>query len=102
PAGRARWPCAHARSASVPVEECEVGARSGVAHGRLAGLLGAQRLPQLRRPVERTAVLGRLTRLRWQVATVAEILVETPGAKPLARDLPAGSGHTAGQPVDLS
>jgi ferredoxin-NADP reductase len=51
--------------------------------------------------VERTAVLGRLTRLRWQVATVAEILVETPVAKTLALDVPDWSGHRAGQHVDL-
>jgi ferredoxin-NADP reductase len=51
--------------------------------------------------MEGTAVLGRLTRLRWQVATIREIRAETPGAKTLVVDLPEWPGHLAGQHVDI-
>jgi ferredoxin-NADP reductase len=51
--------------------------------------------------LEGTAVLGRLTRLRWQVATVGEIRAETPGAKTLAVDVGDWPGHHAGQHVDI-
>jgi ferredoxin-NADP reductase len=40
-------------------------------------------------------------RLRWQIATVADIRVETPGAKTLTLELPDWPGHRAGQHVDL-
>ena len=61
---RARRPGPAARAAPVPVEERQVGARASqlLLRGR-AGLLGERRLPQLRRPMARAAVLGRLT---WQ------------------------------------
>ena len=44
------------------------------------GLLGGGGLPQLRRPMERAALLGRLSApLAWRLATVARSCDETPG-----------------------
>ena len=63
-----------------------------------AGLLGEQRLPQLRRPVARAAVLGRLS---WQVATVVELLDETPRVRSIVLECPDWPGHRAGQHVDV-
>ena len=85
---RARRPGTAARAAPLLLEKREMGARPGpTARGR-AGLLGGLRLPQLRRPVERAAVLGRLT---WRLAEVAEILPETrPGGDARARRRRAG------------
>jgi len=37
----------------------------------------------------------------WRVATVREVVVETPGAKTLVLDAPGWPGHTAGQHVDV-
>jgi ferredoxin-NADP reductase len=51
--------------------------------------------------VARAAVLGRLERLRWKLATVREILVETPGARTIVLDLDACTRHRAGQHVDV-
>jgi ferredoxin-NADP reductase len=45
-----------------------------------------------------TAVLGRLT---WQVATVVDLIDETPRVKTIAFDLPGWKGHRAGQHVDV-
>ena len=67
-AARARRPGPPAGTASVLLEECEVGARPGTARPRPARLLGELRLPHLRRPMAGTAVRGRLT---WQIATVS-------------------------------
>ena len=63
-----------------------------------ARLLGDQRLPQLRRPVARAAVLGRLT---WQVADVVDVVAETPRVKTIVFDVPGWPGHRAGQHVDV-
>jgi ferredoxin-NADP reductase len=46
----------------------------------------------------RTAVLGRLT---WQVATVVDVVTETPRVKTIAFDVPGWPGHRAGQHVDV-
>ena len=62
------------------------------------GLLGDERLPQLRRPMAGTAVLGRLT---WQAAEVVDVVVETPRVKTIAFDVPDWPGHRAGQHVDI-
>jgi ferredoxin-NADP reductase len=51
--------------------------------------------------VEGTAVLGRLTRLRWQVATIREIRPESRSAKTLVLDVADWPGHRAGQHVDI-
>ena len=91
-------PGAHAGAAPVLLEEREVGARDRGARPRPARLLGTLRLPRLRRPVERTALPGRLS---WQVATVAEISNETATARTLMVDVPAWPGHLPGQHVDL-
>ena len=45
-----------------------------------------------------TAVLGRLT---WQVATVVDVVPETPRVKTIAFDVPDWAGHRAGQHVDV-
>ena len=48
--------------------------------------------------MERTAVRGRLT---WQLATVVELIAETPRAKSIVFDVPDWPGHRAGQHVDV-
>jgi ferredoxin-NADP reductase len=48
--------------------------------------------------VARAAVLGRLT---WQVATVVDLVDETPQVKTIAFDVPGWPGHRAGQHVDV-
>lgn len=45
-----------------------------------------------------TAVLGRLT---WHVATVVDLIDETPRVKTIAFDVPGWTGHRAGQHVDV-
>src|SRR5262249_44634846 len=65
---------------------------------RRAGLLGDVRLPQLRRPMARAAVLRRLN---WQLATVSALTNETPKVRSIALELPEWSGHRAGQHVDV-
>src|SRR5438874_10789135 len=95
---RARRPRAPARPAPLLLEEREVGARARAARGRRARVLGDLRLPQLRRPVERAALRGRLT---WQVAGVVELLDETPRVRSIVLDPPEWRGHRAGQHVDV-
>ena len=64
-----------------------------------AGLLGERRLPQLRRPVARAAVLGRLS---WRVATVVALRDQRPRPPaPSCLDVPGWPGHVAGQHVDV-
>jgi ferredoxin-NADP reductase len=45
-----------------------------------------------------TAVRGRLT---WQVATVADVAVETPRVRTIVLDVPDWPGHRAGQHLDI-
>jgi ferredoxin-NADP reductase len=45
-----------------------------------------------------TALRGRLT---WQLATLVEVVVETPHVKTLVFDVPSWPGHRAGQHVDV-
>ena len=84
--GGARWPGPAAGAPPVPVEVREVAAGAAAAHRRRARLLGDPRLPQLRRPMARAAVLGRL---RWQVATVTDVRDEGPIARTLGLTVPA-------------
>ena len=65
---------------------------------RRARLLGDKRLPQLRRPMARTALLGRLT---WQLAELVDVVAETPRVKTIVFDVPGWPGHRAGQHVDV-
>ena len=65
---------------------------------RRARILGALRLPQLRRSMAGTAVRGRLT---WQVATVASLRPETASVRTIELDMPDWAGHQAGQHVDI-
>src|SRR5919106_1620556 len=70
-----------ARAAPLLLEEREVGARAAAAGRRRARVLGVGRLPQLRGPVARAALLERLTPrapLHWRDATVREIVAESP------------------------
>jgi DMSO/TMAO reductase YedYZ molybdopterin-dependent catalytic subunit len=58
------WSSAAAGPPPVPVEERQVGPRAPAAGPGRARLLGEPGLPQLRRPLARAAVLGRLNRRR--------------------------------------
>jgi ferredoxin-NADP reductase len=49
----------------------------------------------------RTAVLGRLAPLAWQLGEVVDLRDETPSVKTLVLDLPEWPGHRAGQHVDV-
>src|SRR5205085_487787 len=102
---RARRPRSPAGPAPVFLEEREVGPRPRAARQRRARLLGALRLPQLRRPLERAALRGRLRTVRapliWRVATVRRLLTETSHAKTLLLDVPDWPGHRPGQHVDV-
>ena len=55
--------------------------------------------------MERAALLGRLivapARIAWRLATVNDVIVETPRAKTLVLDVPGWPGHVAGQHVDV-
>src|SRR5207248_7212897 len=95
---RARRAGAAARAAPLLLEERQMGARARAARGRRARLLGDLRLPQLRRPMARAAVLGRLT---WQLGRVVELLDETDRVRSIVLDLPEWPGHRAGQHVDV-
>src|SRR3954466_15605197 len=102
---RARRAGPAARSASVLLEEREVDPRARAPRRRRAWLLGGLRLPQLRGPMERAALPGRLSArpasVVWRVATVTDVIVETPSAKTLVLSLPGWPGHLAGQHVDV-
>jgi ferredoxin-NADP reductase len=47
------------------------------------------------------AVLGRLKPLTWQIATVAEMVDETPRVRTIVLDVPDWPGHRAGQHLDV-
>ena len=49
----------------------------------------------------RTAVLGRLSPIRWQLGEVVELIDETPRVKTILLDAPDWAGHRAGQHVDV-
>jgi ferredoxin-NADP reductase len=51
--------------------------------------------------VARAAVLGRLRRLPWQLATVRDVVAETPRAKTIVLDVEGWTRHRAGQHVDV-
>src|SRR6478672_13427551 len=55
--------------------------------------------------MERAALLERLTAARapvsWRVATVRDVVEETPRARTIVLDVPGWPGHLAGQHVDL-
>src|SRR6202023_2537819 len=76
----------------------QMGARHRLAGHRPARILGEPRLQQLRRPMARAAVLGRLS---WQQGTVSDIRKETAAASSIAIDLPGWPGHLPGQHVDV-
>src|SRR5439155_5875180 len=106
-AARARRPRASAGTASLLLEEREMDRRAADRRPRRAGLLGGQRLPQPRRPVEGGALLERLTPTaprapgRWQIATVASIKRETPTVKSFRLALGMWMAHLPGQHYDV-
>src|SRR5215475_14597317 len=75
-----------------------MGARPDAAGSRRAGVLGAQRLPQLRRSMAGAAVLGRL---KWHVGTAVALRDETATARTITFEVPTWPGHLAGQRVDI-
>src|SRR4029453_15208985 len=95
---RTRRPRAPARPASLLLEEREVDPRAPPRRNRRARLLGGERVPQLRQPVEGTAVLGRLN---WRVAEVVELRPETSQTKTIVFNVSGWPGHRAGQHVDV-
>jgi hypothetical protein len=95
---RARRSCATARPPSLLLEERQVGPGSRAQTRRRARLLGELRLSQLRRPMARAAVLGRLS---WQLATVVKLVDETPRVRSIVLDPPQWQGQRAGQHVDV-
>src|SRR5205085_320093 len=74
-------------------------------HGRgRARVLGELRVPQPRGPMARAAVLERLSPrppVIWRMASVLEVVEETPRARTLVLDVPEWPGHRAGQHVDV-
>src|SRR6516162_2498253 len=70
------------------------------AHARgSAWFLGKPGLPQLWRPVARTALHGR--RMMWRVGTVVALHDETPTARTITLQLADWPSHVAGQHVDV-
>src|SRR5262249_48259637 len=96
--GRAWRARAAARAASLLLEERQVGTRARAARGRRGRVVGDLRLPHVRGSVAGTALRGRLT---WQVATVAEVVDETPRVRTVVLDVPDWPGHRAGQHLDV-
>src|SRR4029079_15120601 len=80
------------------LEERQMGARPVASQRGRVRLLGGLRLPQLRRSVERAAVLGRLT---WRLAEVAEVVPQTARTATLLLDVEGWPGHRAGQHIDV-
>src|SRR5215468_11122861 len=64
-----------------------------------AWFLGKPRLPQLWRPVARTALLGR--RMMWRIGTVVTLHDETPTARTITLQVTDWPSHVAGQHVDV-
>ena len=88
--------------APVLLEEREVAARADAHRRRRARLLGVGRLPQLRRPVARAAVLGRLSgAVAGGRRPSARSSPRSPRARTLVLDVPDWPGHRAGQHVDV-
>src|SRR5687768_384603 len=94
----ARRSCPPPRSAPLPLEERQMGARPAAPGPRRARLLGVARLPPARRPLEGGAALGRLS---WIVGEVVEAMPETPRVRTIKIQAPGWGGHRAGQHVDV-
>jgi ferredoxin-NADP reductase len=50
---------------------------------------------------ERNSVSSRAAAIAWRLATVVDVLTETPRTRTLVLDIPAWPGHRAGQHVDV-
>ena len=85
-------------ASSFADEEREMGARHHAPGSRRARVLGAQWIPQLRRPMAGTAVLGRL---KWHVCRVLALRDDTATARTIALQVPDWPGHVAAQRVDI-
>src|SRR5690606_22664690 len=95
---------APAGAASLLLEIGEVAERAPVHRARRGGLLGAARLPHVRRPVARAAlhrrpVTARAPR-RWQEARIARIAPLTPRIVQVELEAPSPA-HRAGQHLDV-
>src|SRR5215207_6848475 len=96
-----------AGAAPVLLEERQVGRRPARDGPRRARLLGAERVPHARRPLEGGALLVRLTPVeqrapgQWQIATIARVKEETPRVKSFCFDLPMWMPHLPGQHYDV-
>ena len=102
PPPRARRSGAAARAAPLLLEVGQVGARHRADARGHPGLLGAARLPRLRRPMARAAIPGGLSARRaWRPARLVERRVETASATTLVLDVTDWPGHLPGQHVDL-
>src|SRR5262245_52307920 len=82
-----------------------MGARLQTRRGEQSRILGVAWLSQLRRPLEGTAIRGRLRgmaqRLKWQRGKVLAIRQETLKVKSLIFEVPDWTTHLAGQHVDV-
>src|SRR5215471_11733454 len=81
------------------MEERQMGAGHHTHARRSAWFLGKPRLPQLWRPVARTALRGR--RMMWRVGTVVALHDETLAARTITLQVTDWPSHVAGQHVDL-
>jgi len=52
-------------------------------------------------PAERDSISSRATTIAWRLATVVDVLTETPRTRTLVLDVPGWPGHRAGQHVDV-
>ena len=50
---------------------------------------------------ERDSISSRVTTIAWRLATVVNVLTETPRTRTLVLDVPGWPGHRAGQHVDV-
>src|SRR5262245_27370309 len=75
-----------------------MGAGPDAVGSRRTWILGAVWLPQLRRSMAGTPVLGRLN---WHVGRAGALRDETATARTITFEVATWPGHTAGQRVDL-
>src|SRR6185312_5450353 len=96
PRTRARRPRPPPRATPLLLEERQVAPRHPHDGERRTRLLGTERLPHVRRPLARTAVL-----VSFAPATITAVRQETPGARTLTLAVDNWPGHRAGQHVDV-
>src|ERR1051325_895381 len=95
------------RTASLFLEKRQVGPRAAHDGREYSRILGIAGLPHLRRSLARAALRGRRvtapspTRIAWRLATVVDVVSETPRTRTVKLDVPDWPGHRAGQDVDV-